>query len=87
MFGNSFCFLFLIFFFRNRNKKQFSCIFKIKKHVWLVEIKKNNNNKKEEFFEEKKILKYIVTRTRTLTLAHLFTVMASLDGDEGRGVE
>ena len=84
MFGNSFCFLFLNFFFRNRNKKQFSCIFKIKKHVWLVEIKKK---KKEEFFEEKKILKYIVTRTRTLTLAHLFTDMASLDGDEGRGVE
>ena len=79
MFGNSFCFLFLIFFFLGIEiKKQFSCIFKIKKHVWLVEIKKKK-------FEEIKILKYIVTRTRTLTLANLFTVMASLDGDEGRG--
>ena len=80
MFGNSFFFI-LKFFFRNRNKKQFSCIFKIKKHVWLVEIKKKKK------FEEKKILKYIVTRTRTLTLANLFTVKASLDGDEGRGAE
>ena len=75
-----FVFYFKIFFFWNRNKKQFSCIFKIKKHVWLVEILKKK-------IEEKKILKYIVTRTRTLTLANLFTVMASVDGDEGRGVE
>ena len=73
-------FIFNFFFLGIEIKKQFSCIFKIKKHVWLVEILKKK-------IEEKKILKYIVTRTRTLTLANLFTVMASLDGDEKRGVE
>ena len=43
---NGFYFLFSKAYFGNIKKKQFSCIFEIKKHVWLVEIKKI-------FFEEK----------------------------------
>ena len=36
-----FIFYFKKLVFGNINKKQFSCIFEIKKHVWLVEIKKD----------------------------------------------
>ena len=44
MFGNSFCFLFSKTCFWEYKEKQFYCIFKNQKHVWLVEIK--NKNKK-----------------------------------------
>ena len=50
----------LIFGNIKKNKNKFLVFFEIKKHVWLVEIKK----KKKKFFEEKKlkILKYVVIR-------------------------
>ena len=59
MFDNSFCFLFSKTYFWEYKEKKNSYIFLIKKHVWLVEIKK-----KKKFFEEKKIKirKYVVTR-------------------------
>ena len=44
-----FVFYFQKVFFGNIKKKQFSCIFKIKKRVWLVEIKK-----KKSFLKKKK---------------------------------
>ena len=51
MFDNNFYFRFSkTCFWEYKKKKQFSCIFEIKKHVWLVEIKKK---KEEGVFEEK----------------------------------
>ena len=48
MFGNSFYFLQKLVF-GNINKKQFSCIFEIKKHVWLIEIKKKIEEKNRKY--------------------------------------
>ena len=46
MFGNRFCFLFQKLVFRNIKKKQFSCIFEIKKMFGQLKLKR-------QFFEEK----------------------------------
>ena len=49
MFGNSFYFLFLkTCFWEHKEKKQFSCIFEIKKMFCWLKLKK-----KKQFFEEK----------------------------------
>ena len=46
MFGNSFCFLFSKTYFWEYKEKTIFLYFEIKKHIWLVEIKKKIENTK-----------------------------------------
>ena len=58
MFGSSFCFLFKKICFWEYKEKIIFLYFWNKKHVWLVEMKKE-----KKFFEKKrKILKYVAIR-------------------------